>query len=186
MVLDFGYTATWCLSVAGDVTLEYWECFIYFYLFIFLMECRTIWWNIHRCEWGLTFCTIYQGGKQCKFLTQTHRRAATSANRHLKKNSQRFRGGKCRRRVSCRRWWRCGALVPAGWGLSRSSLCEKRRILWRAAHETPPTGPTGPQRGLHTVPDAHTKIHNIKNRNMTHILHINSGANTTFKCLLVG
>lgn len=153
MALEFGYTATWCLSVAVDVTQyhEYWECFFFCW-----MECRTIWWNIHRCECGLTFCTIYQGGKQCKSLTETHGRAATSANRHLKKNLQRFRGGKCRKRVSCRQWWRCWALVPAGWGLSRSSLCEKRRILWRAAHETPPTGPTGPQRGLHTVPDTHT------------------------------
>lgn len=30
---------------------------------------------------------------------------------------QRFLGGKCKRRVNCQQWWRCWALVPAGWGL---------------------------------------------------------------------
>lgn len=59
-------------------------------------------------------------------------------------------GGRCKRQVSCPRWWLCWARGPAGWGLWRSFLCGKRRIPWKAGCETPPTCPAGPPQGQHT------------------------------------
>lgn len=186
MALEFGYTAAWCLSVAVDVTQyhEYWECFFFFSW----MECRTIWWNIHRCECGLTFCTIYQGGKQCKSLKETHGRAATSANRHRKKKTYSVFGVEN---------------VGSGWVVDNDDVVELSSQPAEVFHVVPSVKNAGfseEPRTKHpplvqqvrngvcilSQTHTHTKIHNIKNRNMTHILHINSCANTTFKCLFVG